>query len=54
MTADEFKARIEKCDDAIDIDNACCLWLELALADNGKEGKIGIHLLKIIQNELMP
>ena len=57
MTAIErLKKQIEESDahDFDTVDRAVFLYIETSLMDNGKEGEIGLKLLNIIKNDLMP
>ena len=56
MLLDDFKKKMELIDagDEAELDALCLTWIETALMDNGKDGKVGIALLDIIRKNLMP
>lgn len=58
MTPTEFKDAVAvACESScpeIELDTLCFEWLETALESNGREGRTGLRLLQIIQEEYMP
>lgn len=49
----DFVKRAKAAVDECEIDALCIEWIELALSENGREGEIGLKLMKCVK-ELMP
>lgn len=57
MNADEFKNNVSNVEGSCQedqLDELCFQWLSTALESNGREGKLGLKLLRIIAEECMP
>ena len=49
----DFVKRANATVDEAEVDALCIEWIELALSDNGRDGEIGLKLMKCVK-ELMP
>lgn len=54
MTLDEFKMRVDMAEEEGTIDGLCWAWLRHIASDNGKEGKLALELMKLVEERLMP
>ena len=54
MTLDELKMRVDMAEEEGTVDSLCWQWLKQIAKDNGREGKIALDLMRIVEERLMP